>query len=411
MGRVLAAIKSKWNLTDVILAVFIIAFSGMVFFYNKNNPIDYTMYNSSALGYAKARVIQVVEDESKQDSVTKNRYYGVQSLNIEILQGKYEGQQMVIDNYLSTTHNVRLATGDSFIACIDRASDDENATMIVSVYSYYRTPYLYLFAGILMAVIVMIGRGKGVRSLIGLGFTLYTVIGFMLPLIFKGYSPVFVCILAVIMTTAVTLFLLNGNSRKTWVATCASGAGVIISGLIFLLLSSLIHISGYNTDQAEALILIFKTTGLKIDEVLFAGILISSVGAVMDVGMSMSSALYEMTQHTTISARHLFLSGINIGRDMIGTMCNTLIMAFTGSAITVLLTFYSYGITYEQLMNSDYIAEEIARGLCGTLGIVLTVPICTLLSAVVFCHSKKEVDETEEKDYSEEKDKRNLITE
>lgn len=399
----ISRIRRKVYITDAVIALFIILFSVFVYFYNKNNPVDYTMYNSSSLSYAKAQVIEVVEDNTTQDAVSKDRYYGVQSLNIKILQGKFEGQQMVIDNYLSTTHNVRLATGEYFVACIDRASEAENATMIVSAYNYYRAPYLYIFAGILMAVIVIIGHGKGVRAIIGLAFSLYAVIGFMLPLIFKGYSPIVVCIIVVILTTAVTLFLLNGNSEKTWVATISSGAGVIISGVIFMILAAFIHVSGYNTDQAESLILISKSTGLEIDEVLFAGILISSVGAVMDVGMSMSSALYEMTRHVKISQKQLFISGINIGKDMIGTMCNTLIMAFTGSAITTLLTFYAYGITYDQLINSDYIAEEIARGLCGTLGIVLTVPICTALAAVIWGrHKSDERNELKESNESKE---------
>ena len=157
-------------------------------------------------------------------------------------------------------------------------------------------------------------------------------------MIFSGFSPIISTIFIVILTTGYSLFMLNGASIKTWVAVIATSLGVIISGLSFLVLSQLIHISGFNTDQAEALIIISQQTGLKINEVLFSGILISGLGAVMDVGMSIASSLYEVKAlNPQITKSQLFKSGINIGKDMIGTMCNTLILAFTGSSMTILL--------------------------------------------------------------------------
>ena len=360
----------KIHKCDLVLLIITFIFTLGVYFFHSQVYSPVAIQNSSSLSYSKAKVLRVIDDQSKKDETT-NRYYGVQSLYVEILDGSYKNKKVYIDNYLSTTHNVRLKNGETFIACIDNPESDNT---LITAYNYYRTPYIYGFVGLLLIIILMIGKSKGMRTIISLAFTLYAIVGLLLPMIFSGFSPIISTIFIVILTTGYSLFMLNGASIKTWVAV-----------LSFLVLSQLIHISGFNTDQAEALIIISQQTGLKINEVLFSGILISGLGAVMDVGMSIASSLYEVKAlNPQITKSQLFKSGINIGKDMIGTMCNTLILAFTGSSMTILLAFFAYQIQYPQLMNSDFIAIEIAQGITGTLGIILTVPIGALLCSLLY---------------------------
>ena len=133
-----------------------------------------------------------------------------------------------------------------------------------------------------------------------------------------------------------------------------------------------------------------EETGLQIKDVLFAGVVISSLGAIMDVGMSVVSSLYEIYHHNpTLTAKDIFRSGIEIGKDMIGTMTNTLILAFTGSAFITLLVFLSYQVQFNQLINSNYLSIEIAQGLCGTFGIVLTIPAASAISAFMLTRKQK----------------------
>lgn len=371
----------KIHKCDLVLLIITFIFTLGVYFFHSQVYSPVAIQNSSSLSYSKAKVLRVIDDQSKKDETT-NRYYGVQSLYVEILDGSYKNKKVYIDNYLSTTHNVRLKNGETFIACIDNPESDNT---LITAYNYYRTPYIYGFVGLLLIIILMIGKSKGMRTIISLAFTLYAIVGLLLPMIFSGFSPIISTIFIVILTTGYSLFMLNGASIKTWVAVIATSLGVIISGLSFLVLSQLIHISGFNTDQAEALIIISQQTGLKINEVLFSGILISGLGAVMDVGMSIASSLYEVKAlNPQITKSQLFKSGINIGKDMIGTMCNTLVLAFTGSSMTILLAFFAYQIQYPQLMNSDFIAIEIAQGITGTLGIILTVPIGALLCSLLY---------------------------
>lgn len=371
----------KLSKCDFLLIIVTCIFTLGVYFFQSHVYSPVAISNASSLHYSKARVIRVIDDQSKQDETT-NRYYGVQNLYVELLEGSFKDKKVYINNYLSTTHNIRLKTGDKFIACIDNPKSENS---LITVYNYYRTPYIYAFVGLLLIIVFLIGRSKGIRTIISLGFTLFAIIGLLLPLIFSGYSPILSTLAIVILTTGYSLFMINGSSIKTIVAVIATSLGVLIAGLSFLILSHLIHVSGFNTDQAEALILISQQTHLNISDILFSGILISGLGAVMDVGMSLASSLYEVhTLNPSLTRKQLFISGLNIGKDMIGTMCNTLILAFTGSSMTILLAFLAYQIQYPQLMNSDFIAIEISQGITGTLGIVLTVPISALLCSFLY---------------------------
>ena len=157
---------------------------------------------------------------------------------------------------------------------------------------------------------------------------------------------------------------------------------MIFALIFFKIMSALVHIDGFSSAEAEGLILVNEGTGLQIKDVLFAGVLISSLGAIMDVGMSIVSALYEVYLHNpTLNKREIFHSGIEIGKDMIGTMTNTLILAFVGSAFITLLVFISYQVQFDQLISSNYLCIEIAQGICGTFGIVLTIPAASAIMA------------------------------
>jgi uncharacterized membrane protein len=193
----------------------------------------------------------------------------------------------------------------------------------------------------------------------------------------------------VAFTTIVTMCMVDGITKKSVAAMLGTVIGVVFSGAFALIFGQVTSITGYNVSDIEALNYVGQNTKIKIGELLFAGIIISALGAVMDVGMSIASTIQEIYEtDKTLSMKRLFVSGINVGRDMMGTMTNTLIFAYVGGAMTTLVINYAYDLSYRQLANSYVIGIEIMQGLSGSLGVVLTVPITALIASFLAVRKK-----------------------
>ena len=234
-------------------------------------------------------------------------------------------------------------------------------------------------------LLVLIGGKKGAKSVAGLAFTVVCILWILLPLALKGYSPLAVTILLILVCNFVSFFLIDGISTKTVVAAIGSMLGVLAGAVFALIAQNAMSITTYQMDEAETLLLITSTTELKIRDLFLCGILISCMGAVMDVAMSICSAVAEIHQvDRSLGMAKLFASGMNIGRDAMGTMANTLILAVAGTSLNMMLMIYSYDVSFQQLMNTDFVAIEIIQCIAGSVGIVCTVPLVALLSAAVF---------------------------
>lgn len=368
----------------VLFIVILTVFLTMIF--QKTGIKEYSRFCTDTLHYEKAVVVEVSSEEVEYDKDLKLNL-GTQDLKVRILEGEEKGKEIQVTNYLTNVHSVYAKKNTKLIINADRP---EGTEPYYTVYNYDRTNPTAVCICVLLLSIVAIGRSKGIKAIAGLIYSLYLIVYFLLPTVFSGYSPILMSILCAVLSTAVTLLLLNGQSKKTMAAILSTVLGVFFSLILFMVMSHLTHIDGFSTAEAEGLILIQESTGLKIKDVLFAGILISSLGAIMDVGMSIVSAIYEVYHHNQqLSSRELFRSGIEIGRDMIGTMTNTLILAFTGNAFVTLLVFVSYQVQLNQLLNSNYLSIEIAQGICGTFGIVATVPIASLIAACILGKTKE----------------------
>jgi uncharacterized membrane protein len=183
---------------------------------------------------------------------------------------------------------------------------------------------------------------------------------------------------------------LNGFSKKTYVAIIGCVGGVTIAGLIAYVAGLVSPINGFNMPEAEELILRAADDGLMISGLLVSGVLIASLGAVMDVALTIASAISELKEmNRKASASDLFKSGMNIGKDAMGTMANTLILAFAGASLNMLILFRVFDYPYIQIFNSDLMAVEIIQGLAGSIGIVLTVPLVAALGATTYGLSNK----------------------
>lgn len=372
----------KENRVVIIIMLITIIAAG---FFNQYLAKDYSRVNNDSTDFVSGKIVEITSSNLEYDQDLKINL-GKQVVVVEILEGKSTGKRVEIDNYLTAAHNVEVAIGSKVIISAD---EPDGIDSYYTVYNFDRGLGMIIFTCVLLLVIIAIGRGKGVKAILGLAYTLYLVIFLLLPTVFSGYSPVLMSIICVALSTIVTLMLLNGASKKTYSAIVATVLGVVLTAGGFYLMSLVLKVNGFSVDEAESLVLINQATGLSIKDILFAGILISSLGAIMDVGMSIVSALSELFHHQpNLTQKQIFDSGIEIGKDMIGTMTNTLILAFTGSAFVSLLVLFSYNVDIKQLLSSNYIAIEFAQGIAGTLGIVLTVPIASFISAWALTNKK-----------------------
>ncbi|CAH2213916.1 YibE/F family protein [Tepidibacter aestuarii] len=240
---------------------------------------------------------------------------------------------------------------------------------------------LYLLV-IFLGGLLIIGGFKGLKSIFTLVFTIFAIVKVLLPMILKGYNPVFVsvCICAVVII--ITLLIVCGINKKTLSAIIGTTGGVIIAGFLALMIGSMANLTGLGNEESIHLILYSKNIDFK--GLLFSGIIIGSLGAAMDVGMSIASAMHEIElANPKITTDDLISAGMNVGRDIMGTMSNTLILAYVGSSLNLMLLLSTYDISLIQIITRDNIASEVVRALAGSTGLVFTIPLTAIVSGVL----------------------------
>lgn len=328
--------------------------------------------------YHKGTVVRILSENINYDNYIEGVEIGTQEVIVKMEDGPYKGNNVKIDHTISRYHNYKAEVGKKVV--IGYYPNDTKVTM--GIYSYDRSNVLYILAFIFIISVIIIGGVKGIKSLVALLFTLTCCIFLLIPLMIKGVNPVGASIFIAVLSTIVTLLLVSGYNIKTISAIIGTIIGICISGGLTYIFGNLANLSGVNISESENIFFIAERTGLKMHGILFAGILIASLGAIMDVAMSISSSINEIHSHNNkLSIKKLFLSGMNIGKDIIGTMTNTLILAFTGGSIGVLLLVFSYYMPYIKLINLDLLGIEILQGLTGSIGIVLSVPATALVSS------------------------------
>lgn len=345
------------------------------------NRIDKTeLVSRTGQTFEKAEVIAILQDNLQEDGTR----VGEQKVRVKMLTGERKGEELEITSSAGYLFGAACEVGMRVIVMQSVAGE----TTIASVYTQDREWVVYLFAALYILALCLIGGWQGVRGSLGLIFTFFSMLFVYLPLIYRGYSPFWTAVFLCFLATAVTMYLIGGATRKTIAATCGTVAGVVIAGVSAQIFSAASGISGYNVSDIESLMTLWNTNGIQVGGLLFSGLLISALGAVMDVAMSVSSSLYEICmQNPALTRKELFRSGMHIGRDMMGTDSNTLILAFVGSNVSMLLLDYSYNLPYRQVINSNNIGVALMQGLAGSFGVVLSVPVTVGICAVLYYRS------------------------
>lgn len=374
-------IKTKRAGSLALIALAACAFVALIYYANYDRPV-YHSSNTSGSDYVVGKVLKVIEDNKVVDETTENLWRGSMVIEVELLSGRHAGDVVEITNYFSALYNVRVLEGDKVTI---RTDTREDGSYQASVYNYYRVPQLIGCVLFFVLLMIIIGGKKGAKSVAGLIFTMICMIWILLPLSLKGYPPLAVTIVLILLCNFVSFFLIDGVNTKTVVSATGSVGGVLAGALFAVISQAVMSVTTYQMDEAETLLLITSTTKLKVRDLFLCGILIACMGAVMDVAMSITSSIAELhAVNPKLGKKELFISGMNIGRDAMGTMSNTLILAFTGNSFNMMLMIYSYGVGFNQLMNTDFVAIEVIRSIAGSVGIVGTVPLVAAVASAVY---------------------------
>lgn len=350
---------------------------------------DGSATDSGRMVYAPAKVTAVLSDNAQEDfENAEGRRVGDQELEIQILSGDHKDEIMTVTNYMSALFNVDVQQGDRIIV---RIMTDENGSYYASVFNYDRGIVLGGFLLVFFILLAALGGKKGLGALAGLLLTLGCIWFILIPCLLRGVPAIPVTIAVSAVSAAAGLIFLNGYSKKTFCAVCGCVGGVLVSGIAAALVGVLSPMNGFNMQEAENLILYGADEGLKVSGLLVCGVLISALGAVMDVALGIASSVWEMKeQNPDASVGSLFRSGMQIGKDAMGTMANTLILAFAGSSLNMLILVQTYDIPFLQLINTDSIALEVVQSVAGSIGILLTVPLVAFISARLMARGEKQ---------------------
>ncbi|PKM52395.1 MAG: YibE/F family protein [Firmicutes bacterium HGW-Firmicutes-7] len=325
---------------------------------------------------------EIIEELGK----TTNDDTGYETTSIKytakITDARYKDQTIKVEDvFESSSPHIEAHVGDEVLLYLEL---DESETIVYNAYivSYRRDRFIIYMIVIFTLLVVAIGRLKGLKALISLIVTAVLVLKVFLPRILMGQDPIILSVLIASGIAITTIVIISGFSKKSLTSILGTLAGVLVAGVLAYTFSSYAKLIGFSYEEVQLLSFIPQGTQFNFSGLLFASILLGTLGAVMDVSMSISSAIVEVkTANPGMGIKQLFQSGMNIGRDIMGTMVNTLVLAYTGSSLNVLILILAYNKPLVETINYDLIVVEIVRALAGTIGLVATIPITAFLAA------------------------------
>lgn len=386
-------------ITVIVATLVIVLFAKTDYYKN-----EYTIMMNEKYGIYSKLVKAKVED-------IKEEYYPGQDENLgyvlritfsaKLLSGDNKGDVIEGVQYFSDyTLNLyrKVKEGQTIYIAEEKLSSDDIPTYYFAgdSISYNHWWGIIILALVLVILLLIISKSKGLLTIISLAFTILIIIYVLLPSIILGKNIYILTLLCAIFVIAVTFILVVGLNKKCLCASLGCFIGLVLSGLLSVITLRIINASGYYVQEGSEEIIEFSQTmynaGIAIDfkGLIFASTIIGALGAVMDVSLSLSSALKEVYDNSTnTSFASTIKSGFVIGKDMIGTMVNTLILAYVASDLTVLLwmmTHHSDGF----ILQSEYIAVAIAQALVGAIAMVVTIPLTSMVCALIYNKKGKE---------------------
>ena len=337
--------------------------------------------------YTRARVLEKnapIETPSNVPYAREPAYNEI--LKVKILGGDYKGQEALVQNIIDPNrmplYNIKVKPGSEILIKVDGTNEGIYQTIMRD---YSRDGFLIYLVGLFLLIMVIIGRFQGIRTALALGLSIFVVLRVMIPGIMAGYNPVLLVIGVCGIIAFVSLAIITGFNRKMGAATIGILGGVIVASVIVLYSDSKLHFTGISSSRSAIVAMFTVSQNLDFKNILMAGILMGLLGTAMDAAIAVSSAIREVRKaNPKMTVKQLLNAGMNVGTDVLGTMANTLIFAYLGLRILLVMTLAGTTIisgSKIEIMSTETVSAEILRLLAGSIGLVLTIPITALVAA------------------------------
>ncbi len=331
----------------------------------------------------RASVLEVVAEERSVDAPGVSTTF--QTLRMVGLESKWEGEEFVIDGIARQADTKILhRTGDEVFVL---AEEGEDGVPVFTITDIFRLRSLFFLGLLFVLIILVIGRMRGFRALLGLVFSFFVITAFIIPDILSGHDPVLVSLGYATLIVLVSTYMVYGLNKKATIAVLGMFSGTVIVGLLSVLFTHLTRLSGHAAEETMFLVDLLGGT-IDLQGLLLAGFIVGTLGVLDDLAVSQVSVVHELVRtDPSLSRRELFRRAMRVGVDHIASMVNTLFLAYAGASLPLLLLFRFQEAPFwntAQVLNHEVIATEIVRTLVGSIGLALTVPITTLFAAYAF---------------------------
>lgn len=344
-------------------------------------------YNGTAFGSqtVRARVTQILEEGEITLGAEPQSY---QVLLVELLEGDYKGILIEVDYGKRQIRNDdnAFAPGNEIFVLIGTNLEG----MLTAHYvDYVRTKSLLTLFAVFVIATILLGRWKGVSSLLALAFTMLVIIGYIVPHILAGEDPLRVSLIGCTIMLGTTLYVTYGWNLKTHASVISMVLALLLTGILSILFVSLTRLTG-SGQEATLFLIQFSQASINLRGLLLGGMVIGGLGVLDDLVSSQSSAVFEIhSANPSLSFRAIYEKSMRIGRDHVAATVNTLVLAYTGASLPLLLLFTLGRGNYGFLLNAGFVAEEVVRMLVGSLGLIAAVPITSLIASAFALHGDK----------------------
>lgn len=335
----------------------------------------------------------IVENIKYEDAEELNQDTTKQLVTIKVLTGDFKGTERIVENMLTgnPAYDINLNKGDKVVLHVEPVSDTVSTPDDVDFFiaDVKRDNQILIFGSIFFVMLLLIGHKKGLTSIISIVSTVALIFFMLMPMILSGFCPIASSVLVGILSTVITIYLVGGFNSKSSSAIIGTATSLIFAGGLSMIAIYFAHLTGFAGE--EPMFLYAARPDLSFTGILSASMVIAALGALMDTAVSIASTINEIYEtDKTLSIKQLFKSGMNVGRDIIGTMSNTLILVYLGSALPLVLL--SSNIDMNKFFNLNQVATEILSALTGSIAILVCVPITAIVAAYLIKRNKQKTD-------------------